>query len=113
LFQTSTKKNAPLVLTIVPGRIRTIRFENPEKATTDLRWAFPMQAGDLLNVRDIEQALENLKRIPTADADIKIVPSSDANTQLGDSDLWVSYQTSAPWRASITVDDSGTKATGK
>ena len=113
LFQASTKKNDPLVLTIVPGRIRIIRFESPEKTTTDLRWAFPMQAGDLLNVRDIEQALENLKRIPTADADIKIVPSSDANTQLGDSDLWVLYQTSAPWRASITVDDSGTKATGK
>ena len=113
LFQASTKKNDPLVLTIVPGRIRTIRFENPEKTTTDLRWAFPMQAEDLLNVRDIEQALENLKRIPTADADIKIVPSSDANAELGDSDLWVSYQTSAAFRASITLDDSGTRATGK
>jgi len=113
LFQASTKKNDPLVLTIVPGRIRTIRFENPEKSTTDLRWAFPMQAGDLLNVRDIEQALENLKRIPTADADIKIVPSSDANAELGDSDLWVSYQTSAAFRASIALDDSGTRATGK
>jgi hemolysin activation/secretion protein len=113
LFQTSTKKNDPLVLTIVPGRIRTIRFENPEKTRTDLHWAFPMKAGDLLNVRDIEQALENLKRIPTADADIKIVPSSDANAEFGDSDLWVSYQTPAAFRVSITLDDSGTRATGR
>jgi hemolysin activation/secretion protein len=72
-----------------------------------------MQAGDLLNVRDIEQALENLKRIPTADADIKIAPSADANAELGDSDLSVSYQTSAAFRASITLDNSGTRATGK
>lgn len=113
LFHANTKKNDQLVFTIVPGRIRTIRFDNPDKAMTDLRWAFPMQAGDLLNVRDIEQALENLKRIPTADADIKIVPSSDADAELGDSDLWVSYQIAATWRASITLDDSGTRATGK
>ena len=113
LFNASAKKNDQLVLTIVPGRVRTIRFDNSGKAKTDLRWAFPMQAGELLNVRDIEQALENLKRIPTADADIKIVPSPDANAELGDSDLWVSYQNSALFRASITLDDSGTRATGK
>lgn len=113
LFQASAKKNHQLVFALVPGRIRTIRFDNPDKATTNLRWAFPMQAGDLLNVRDIEQALENLKRIPTADADIKIVPSSDANAELGDSDLSVSYQTPAAFRASITLDDSGTRVTGK
>lgn len=107
------KRNDRLVLTIVPGRIRVIRFDDSNKTSTDLRWAFPMQAGDLLNVRDIEQALENLKRIPTAEADIKIVPSSDANAALGDSDLWVSYQTSAAFRGSITVDDSGTRTTGK
>lgn len=113
LFQASAKKHDQLVFALVPGRIRTIRFDNQDKATTDLRWAFPAQAGNLLNVRDIEQALENLKRIPTADADIKIVPSSDANAELGDSDLSVSYQTSAAFRASITLDNSGTRATGK
>jgi hemolysin activation/secretion protein len=107
------KRNDRLVLTIVPGRIQAIRFDGASKTSTDLRWAFPMQAGDLLNVRDIEQALENLKRIPTAEAEIKIVPSSDVNANLGDSDLWVSYQTSATLRGSITVDDSGTLATGK
>jgi hemolysin activation/secretion protein len=63
LFQASAKKNDQLVFALVPGRIRTNRFDNPDNATTDLRWAFPAQAGDLLNVRDIEQALENLKRM--------------------------------------------------
>jgi hemolysin activation/secretion protein len=94
LLQAGSKNNNPPLMTIIPGRIRTIRFDNPEEKTTDLRWAFPMQAGVLLNVRDIEQALENLKRIPNADADIKIVPSSDTDAELGDSDLWVSYQRS-------------------
>ncbi len=113
LLHAGSTTHAPLLLTIVPGRIRAIRFNDPAKALTDLSWAFPMQAGDLLNVRDIEQALENLKRIPTADADIKIVPSSDPNAELGDSDLWVSYQTSSVFRVSLAVDDSGTQATGK
>ena len=41
LFQASGKKNDQLVFALVPGRIRTIRFDNPNKATTNLRWAFP------------------------------------------------------------------------
>jgi len=34
----------------------------------------PMAQGDLLNIRDIEQGLENLKRVPTADANIELQP---------------------------------------
>src|SRR5699024_8994432 len=42
--------------------------------------AMPMRSGDLLNVRNIEQALENFKRVPTADADFSIAPSSRMST---------------------------------
>lgn len=60
-----------LELTLIPGRIRGIRFA----AGTDARatqWnAVPVRPGDLLNIRDIEQALENFKRVPSAEADIQ------------------------------------------
>ena len=29
----------------------------------------PMAQGDILNIRNIEQGLENLKRVPSADAE--------------------------------------------
>lgn len=106
-------KSGTLRLTLIPGRIRTIRFaaETSGRAT---HWnAFPMAAGDLLNLRDIEQALENLKRVPTAESDIQITPSEAADAKPGDSDLVVSWKQTFPLRLSITADDAGSKATGK
>ncbi|MGR4869677.1 ShlB/FhaC/HecB family hemolysin secretion/activation protein [Variovorax sp. LARHSF232] len=102
-----------LILTLVPGRIAAIRFADSARATTSLRTAIPAQVGDLLNLRDIEQGLENLKRLPTAEADIQIEPSSGANAQPGDSDLVVKYARQFPLRTTLSIDDSGTEATGK
>lgn len=70
-----------------------------------------MKSGDLLNVRDIEQALENFKRVPTADADFSIAPSSRMTTP-GYSDIQVKWQQGKRWRLSATVDDSGQDSTG-
>jgi hemolysin activation/secretion protein len=99
-----------LQLQLVPGRIAAIEF----KAATDIqvqsiRMALPMQEGDLLNLRDVEQALENLKRVPTAEADIQIEPSQNP----GESNWVVLYQQKLPVRLLVTADDSGTKATGR
>lgn len=96
-----------LVLTVVPGRIRAIRFI--DGAPTSLRNAVPAQPGDILNLRDIEQALENLKRVPTADADIQIAPAD----QPGQSDLLVTYRQGLPLRLLLSADDSGAKSTGQ
>jgi hemolysin activation/secretion protein len=98
-----------LALTVVPGRIRRIRFADvaSERATA---WnAVPARPGDILNLRDIEQALENFKRVPTAEADIEIVPA-DAP---GHSDLVIRWTQDLPLRLSLGVDDSGSRRTGK
>ncbi|MBI5784589.1 MAG: ShlB/FhaC/HecB family hemolysin secretion/activation protein [Rhodocyclales bacterium] len=106
-------KSGTLQLTVVPGRVRAIR----SPAGTDERityWnAFPMAPGDLLNLRDIEQALENLKRVPTVEADILIAPSEAPDAKPGDSDLVVSWRQAFPYRISLSIDDSGSKATGR
>jgi hemolysin activation/secretion protein len=102
-----------LVLTLIAGRIRAIKLAEPIDSRANLSNALPMQAGDVLNLRDIEQALENLKRVPTAEADIQITPADDDGAQLGESDLVVTYRHAVPLRLSASVDDSGTKATDK
>jgi len=102
-----------LVLTLIPGRIRAIRFAGSAGSRTNLSQAFPVQTGDVLNLRDIEQALENLKRLHTAEADIQIEPAQGDEAQLGESDLVVTYRQSFPFRMSLSADDSGTKATGR
>jgi len=103
-----------LTLTLVPGRIAAIRAADGS-APAGLRSAIPARPGDLLNIRDVEQGLENLKRAPTAEADIRIEPSGAADARPGDSDLVVQYSQSRRLRlrGTLSLDDSGTRATGR
>lgn len=106
-------KSGVLALTVVPGRVRAIRYTADSDTQATLRNAIPIRPGDLLNLRAIEQALENLQRLPTVVADIQIAPAEDAGAQPGESDLVVSRQQRAPARYALTLDDSGSKATGQ
>lgn len=106
-------KSGALTLTVIPGRIRAIRFSANSDARGNPWTAVPATPGDILNLRDIEQALENFKRVPTAEADIQIEPANGSDAQPGQSDLVISYRQAHPFRLSLFADDSGSKATGK
>jgi hemolysin activation/secretion protein len=106
-------KSGVLRLAVLPGRIRAIRFSAQSDHRGNALNAVPARPGELLNLRDIEQGLENFKRVPTAEADIQIEPATGAGAQPGQSDLVISYQQALPFRVSLSADDSGSKATGK
>lgn len=97
-----------LKLTLIPGIIHELRFADAGTAGT---WknAFPTSAGKLLNLRDLEQGLEQMKRVTSQDVSMQIVPAGN----LGESDVIISVRRSKPWNATINLDDSGIKATGK
>jgi hemolysin activation/secretion protein len=97
-----------LTLSVIPGRIREIRYAQPDNPRNPAKASLPLISGDILNLRDVEQALENLKRVPTAEADIKIEPGQAP----GESDLVISYAQKIPFRASLSIDDSGSKGSG-
>lgn len=98
-----------LQLQLIPGRIHEIRWAQGT-GQRGSRWnTVPVQSGEVLNLRDIEQALENYKRVPTAEADIDIQPSQEA----GFSDLVIRHQQPRPFRISAGMDDSGTRSTGQ
>ena len=121
LVENQNLKSGNLFLTLIPGRIdqiiatdiQAIRpiYVDASGNPANFAPAMPMKSGDLLNVRDIEQALENFKRVPTADADFSIAPSSRM-TDPGYSDIQVKWQQGKRWRLSATVDDSGQESTG-
>lgn len=71
--------------------------------------AVPPKPGDILNLRDVEQALENFKRVPSAEADIQIVPAD----QPGQSDLHIAWKQGLPLRLALSGDDSGSQGSGK
>ncbi len=98
-----------LTLTLQPGRIGDIRFEEPVSWRGRLWNAIPSSRGDILNLRDIEQGLENFRRVPSANADIKIMPGAQETT----SNLQVNWHERRPLRLSLGLDDSGSKSTGR
>lgn len=98
-----------LVLTIIPGRIRAIRFSDDSPARANAWNAIPAKPGDILNLRDIEQGLENFKRVPTAEADIQIVPAEAP----GESDLLITWKQAFPLRLTLAANDGGSRSTGK
>ena len=119
-----------LKLTLTPGIIHAIRLAGSEaprtlgnafpvpggnspitgsEAPRTLGNAFPASSGDILNLRDLEQGLEQMKRVPSQDVDLQIVPSDN----LGESDVLVTVKRGKPWKIAASLDDSGTKSTGK
>lgn len=98
-----------LTLTLQPGRVADIRFSGPVSYRARIWNAVPVRQKDLLNLRDIEQALENFKRIPSVEADIQIIPGAQEAT----SDLQINWQEGRPLRLSLGLDDSGSRSTGR
>lgn len=106
-----------LQLTLIPGYLRSIRIDRSNYDQTHagriaaFQNKFPTRSNDLLNLRDLEQGLENLKRLPTAEADLQIVPVEGEPNQ---SDVVVQWrQRLLPYRVSVGMDNSGSEATGK
>lgn len=98
-----------LTLQLLPGRIQEVRWAQGS-GQRGSRWnTVPMARGDVLNLRDIEQALENYKRVPTAEADIDIQPAQEP----GFSDVVIRHEQAMPFRLSASMDDSGTRSTGQ
>jgi hemolysin activation/secretion protein len=102
-----------LRVVFVAGVLREVRFSPDSTGETSLLTALPSPRGPLLQLRDIEQGLENLKRVPTSDADIQIVPAEGVDVQPGQSDLVISYKKTHPLRLNLSLDNGGTKPTGK
>lgn len=100
---------------ILIGR-RTLRFPERHPPHAALWNALPVHPGKILDLRDLEQGIENFKRVPTVDADIQIAPaevSSSSAPAPGESDLIVAWRQSSTYRLHVSADDSGAKATGK
>ncbi|WP_233254768.1 ShlB/FhaC/HecB family hemolysin secretion/activation protein [Limnohabitans sp. T6-5] len=101
-----------LALQLVYGKVNSIQWQAPQNGAQHraTQWnTVPIRQGDILNLRDIEQALENFKRVPTAEADIQIAPASEP----GYSDIRIQHSQPFPFRLNITADDSGLPSTGK
>lgn len=98
-----------LTLDILPGTIGNVRLTDDSDKYVNLHTTFPGSHGDLLDLRAIEQGLENMQRIPDVVANISLHPGSKA----GESDLEITREQPSFWRLGGWLDDSGSKQTGR
>ncbi|EZK10827.1 hemagluttinin repeat family protein [Escherichia coli 1-176-05_S1_C3] len=96
-------KSGILRLVIIPGVVRHVRLTPDSDDYIQLYSSFPAHEGSLLDLRDIEQGLENMQRLPGVQADMEIVPGE----QPGESDILITRKQDKYWRLGFSLDDSG------
>lgn len=102
-------KSGTLHLSFLPGIVKHVQL-TPDSDHHLWRYnAFPVQEGELLDLRVIEQGLENLQRLPTVQTSMEIIPGDNP----GESDIHLKWKQSRLWRVGAWLDDSGTKSTGR
>ena len=92
---------------VMPGRVEDIRYGD-SSAHGPWRTAFPVRPGDILNIRDIEQGLEQMKRVSSQLVTMKLLPG----TSVGTSIIELSIKQDKPVHGSISFDNSGLESTG-
>lgn len=97
-----------LIVQIVEGRVQDIKIKNGSKGAF-LPGAFPGVKGGDLNLRDIEQGLDQINRLLSNNASMDIEPG----TKAGDSIINISNNPTKRWHAGISGDNYGTRTTGR
>jgi hemolysin activation/secretion protein len=96
-----------LRLQIIAGRVSGIAHEGERSGL--VATVLPTRSNALLNQRDLDQAIENLRRLPSQRTEIDIRPGE----QLGESQLLFKHHSDKRWRFSSGLDNAGSKATGR
>ncbi|MDZ7322636.1 ShlB/FhaC/HecB family hemolysin secretion/activation protein [Kosakonia sacchari] len=96
-----------LRIVVLEGKLRHIRLEG--ESPRILKMVFPGLEGKVLNLRDIEQGMEQINRLRSQPVQIEIVPDSEP----GYSTVNLTATPEFPLSASVSLDNSGQKSTGE
>ena len=105
-------KGKTLTFEIIPGKIDEISLndKNSTKNRASLFTSFKINKKDnILNLRDIEQALEVLQNASNGNVSFKLIPSNKENY----SDIKITKEEKLPLNLSLSFDNLGSRATGK
>jgi len=99
-----------LQVLVVEGKLEGLKGAQGSSVTDrELAMAFPGKVGAALNLREVEQLVDQLSRLPSKQAQMELTPG----TQVGGSDVVVKNTPQKPWRASLSRNNDGQKSTGE
>nr|WP_321255395.1 ShlB/FhaC/HecB family hemolysin secretion/activation protein [uncultured Pseudodesulfovibrio sp.] len=97
-----------LELKVIEGRIEDITLNDGIGKQNQLLGPFMGLVGDPLNLRDLEQGLDQFNRLASNNATMKLVPGNKP----GQSIVAITNDPDKRWRISLGWDDSGQDSTG-
>ncbi|MBI6954006.1 ShlB/FhaC/HecB family hemolysin secretion/activation protein [Pseudomonas sp. CCOS 191] len=99
-----------LQVLVVEGRLEGLR---PDPASglseRELAMVFPGEAEQRLNLREVEQMVDQLNRLPSNKAQMELTPGK----AVGGSEVLVRNIQQKPWRASLSRNNEGQRSTGE
>ncbi|PKM17257.1 MAG: hypothetical protein CVV11_21070 [Gammaproteobacteria bacterium HGW-Gammaproteobacteria-15] len=98
-----------LDIVVMEGVIEGISSADGSISPTQLKWAFPAYAATVLNIRDIEQGVENLNTLGQNNATVALNPGAEQ----GGTQVVITNQLSKAWRGSLGINNSGVDSTGE
>ncbi len=109
VFVGDSERDGTLMLKLMPGKIEDIRHHQDSVGNAHLSALFPGKRGDLVNLRHLEQGLENLQRLTSVNATLDV----ELNREDLSSQIIVNRQQSRLWRINAYLDDAGHDAVGR
>ena len=97
-----------LEVKVVEGKLTDIAVKIRRLVPSQLATAFPGMKGRPVNLRQIEQGLDQINRMRSAKATISL----EAGREMGDSVLGVHVENSNPWSITASSDHAGSTSTG-
>ena len=99
-----------LKINIVKGIVDKITYNaESDSSKRKLITALPGILGEIFNIRDIEQGLDQINRLPSNNATVALLPGKEVGT----SEVVVSNTVDKQYRIQAGMDNSGTASTGE
>ena len=98
-----------IALKVLEGHIEEIRFKDKSKGKINIFTSFPTSKGDVLNINDLDQGIDNLNSVSSNNAKLDIL----AGETLGGSIIEIDNQRSKKISGAINYNDLGQKSTGR
>ncbi|WP_026145661.1 ShlB/FhaC/HecB family hemolysin secretion/activation protein [Pseudomonas asplenii] len=99
-----------LKVLVVEGKLEGLKgAEGSGLSDRELTMSFPGRAGDLLNLREIEQMVDQLNRLPSNQAQMELAPGKE----VGGSEVLVKNNPQKPWRVGLSRHNDGQRSTGE
>lgn len=98
-----------LEIFILEGKVEGLLLNDDDKHSVNLTSAFPFVKGKPLNLRDIEQGLDQINRLASNNATMEVSPGAEPGASI----VNINNSPSFPVSAYATINNLGSPSTGK